>query len=283
MMDNTQHRRLRTALTPLALALTLGNLPQEAYCQKDTASPSAMRQTRRTVKAKQDSLIQLRFDGGSLSQFLDVLRAAYASQAAKLGSNPHLNLIVTGSPATLVLPGFSLYDTTVQEALTAVERMTAAAKQRIKVWRNHDRGSRPIYVINASSLKDPRSATEGGLYTIITRVFSIRNLTTPVPFANTESVLPLEAVLGAVEAGLGLTSPKTGAQAPVVRYHKESGLLFVRADSRHAELVHEILQQLESALMERNNLIRNQQQKARRLESQRGVEKAATPKKRGTR
>ncbi|MCB9882826.1 MAG: hypothetical protein H6832_07080 [Planctomycetes bacterium] len=206
-------------------------------------------------RTKTPVLLSIHFVGGSLSMYLQELRSAH-----KKGGGETLNMIVTGKPDAIQLPRFDLEDTTVDDAIQVLERIEIDHSTRIQVTSQAGRGTpdgSQIYLVNARTVeKTQRGPAEKPT---LTRVLSIRQLTTPLPNVPPDSVLKLETVLGAIEAGLevldeadGQEKQGTATPSAVLRFHESSGLLFLKGSPEQLNIVESVIARLEFDLLARN-------------------------------
>ena len=143
-----------------------------------------------------DGLLTVRFPGGSLTSYVQLLRTA----AAQGGTAP--NIVLTDAAEQVVLPSFEIHDVDVSTALELAEELieppVRASYRRLK----NDRSGRLVHLFRVSG--DARRDQSVPTRTI---VMSLRALTTlPPGYPQDTPALTLEAdqILSAVEAGLQL-------------------------------------------------------------------------------
>ncbi|MCA8969410.1 MAG: hypothetical protein KDC95_06490 [Planctomycetes bacterium] len=206
-----------------------------------------------TRRARTPVLLSIDFIGGSLSRYLQQVRSAH-----KKAGGETLNMIVTGKPDEIRLPRFDLEDTTVDDAIQVLERIEIDRSTRIQVSSQSGRGtpaSSKIYLVSAQTTN--KSTRGSAPRPTLTRVLSIRQLTTPLPNVPPDSVLKLETVLGAIEAGLEVlddadTQEKPATPAAILRFHESSGLLFLKGSPDQLNIVESVIARLEFDLQARN-------------------------------
>ena len=93
------------------------------------------------------------------------------------------------------------------------------------------------------------------------RVFSLRGLITAPADQPDSMVMNVDTVLTAIDTGLGVSEERKAT----IRFHKDSGLIFVRGTNMQVELVRGILGQLENDVQShRASQMRAKQMKAAR-------------------
>jgi hypothetical protein len=101
----------------------------------------------------------------------------------------------------------------------------------------------PVYALRVARARSAASPKEPTFVDLVVRVFSLRMLTHGGVGEATGNGTALEpgTVLSAIETGLSFAqSPRK----PVVRYHTDSGILFVQGTPEHVHVVQEILSSL---------------------------------------
>lgn len=176
--------------------------------------------------------ISVDFSGGTLADFVAAVRAAGAG----------INIVVSPRAADVVLPPMKLQQTRVFAALEAVGRIVAP-EYAVEVGHSeHDPGSKPIYSLTVRHLVK-RTRTQSGKPHKEVRVFSIRTLTQKLPGDPDVPglVTKPETILTAIETGIEAGGEGERAR---IRYHADSGLLFVFGTAAQTSLVGEILRSM---------------------------------------
>ncbi len=183
------------------------------------------------------AVVTASFRGGTLADFVAVVRAA----------EPRANIVVATVAATAKVPPMEVRGAGLDQLLNGA---CAVAEAEFVVRVNEFRGDgEPVYSIVAmpqgplgpqGQVQSTPSKPEES-----TAVFSLNRLTEPDPRLGTPG-LPAETILSAMEAGNG-DEPKQ----PVLRFHRQSGLLFVRGNRTQIALVKDLLSNLERDLDER--------------------------------
>ena len=184
--------------------------------------------------------VSVQFPGGTLKDFVQAIRAVAAD----------VNIVLPDRADKVPVPPITLRNALVMNALeaAAVVQDRDEYQMQVKAFAA-GREQAPVYAIR---IEAPRSTSPvgpaGGASN--TRVLSLRTITEAPPAlpADPSLVMSAETVLTAVKAGLTVAS-----LAPVLKYHAESGLLFVQGPVTAGELVATILRQIESDVTARRN------------------------------
>lgn len=185
------------------------------------------------------------FKGGTLSEFAAALRAASAPQPC--------NIFISGQGEEPRLPAFEFRGVKIATAATAAER----AERTITLSAVQEDDGAPVYVFSYGS-KQRGSAT--------TEVLSIRGLLDAEP-KDPEGVavtLTAETVLSAVEGAVSMAEAESVPLA-TIKFHKESGLLFIRGTERQIGAVRSSINLLQSDVQRRRVVFDDSS--ARRMEA----------------
>lgn len=178
--------------------------------------------------------VTIAFPGGTVGEYLAALRAA-------AGEMP-INVAFTGGVEELAMPPVSFRGVQLDTAIRAIANLAAPRGGRVRVQGSGDQQppgfgvGAPMFVV---SLERPREAD--GIETV-TRVMSLAVLTPPR--ADPASGLTADIALSAVEAAL--QADRTAGTPADIRFHKDSGLLFVTGTPGQCGLVEEVLARLQS-------------------------------------
>jgi len=162
------------------------------------------------------------------------------------------------------MPAIELRSAPIQAALESIA-MVVPDPYRAKAVVNVVPGSGvPVYSVVIAADQPPPASSE-------VRVFTLSTLTKALPTDPVDApvVLPAKTVLSAIEAGARVLNQQFD-----LRYHEESGLLFLRGTSAQIEMVQQVL----------GNLQRDQERVRMELQKQRaaraaGAEHAQLPDK----
>lgn len=203
---------------------------------------------RKRAPAQIDARLNIRFKGGSFSKFLEQLQAVHL---AETGSK--FNLIESGATDEIGLPSFELQNVQVGEALDATESVARMnnGKRRINVSRQsvHSSRSAPIYVVHVERHSTKSKLRARPTPTLLTSVYSTRQITTAVHKEEQQFHYPLDTVLGAIENALEVAldpADKTKGSERKIRHHSSSGLLFVRATPEAISVIDRVLSMMQS-------------------------------------
>ena len=189
-------------------------------------------------------VVTLSFRGGTMAEFVAAVRAA----------EPKANIVVAVGAVGAKLPAIELRGAGIDQALEGACAV-AEAEYPIRIKEFNGPGE-PVYSI--TSIAPPRAQYDAqGTATTNpgapaprsdenTQVFSLNRLTESDPRYAAPEGVKVETILSAIEAGTGDEAKKA-----VLRYHRESGLLFLRGSRAQIGIVKELLSNLERDLQER--------------------------------
>lgn len=244
---------------PLALALTAILAAPAAAQEAQPPAPAATRHS------QADSTISVKFRGGSFADYVSVIRNA----------GEKVNIVIPPMAADVQVPPLSIIDAEVEAALEVAAEIVDA-KHRVKVRTHRSKLGRPIHVIQvyeAPAAPNLTGAvrTQGPPRTEV-RVFSLCALTerlTGDPDQSDFAIKP-STILTAIDTGLAVASEE-GVDKPVIRYHEDSGLLFVQGTPHQTNMVNEVLQRMENDVGRRRSAyILNSNSRGRSAPSQPG-------------
>ncbi|MFK7742563.1 MAG: hypothetical protein AB8H80_19790 [Planctomycetota bacterium] len=219
---------MKTSLAAVLLLLPL-TLPG-LTAQNPAAAASAQAAPARKAASRQPVTVNLKFDGGSLAEYVAAIRA----------QQPKANIVLAVGARTAVVPSLELREAGIEQALEAA-CMAVEADFRVTV-REFKGPGQPVYSIVAEQRRvrktaaapKPAGPARTAMDYRLQRVFSLNEITQERP--NGLPGVSVETVLSAIElAMLGVGDP------PKVRFHKDSGLLLLRGSLDHAELVQQML------------------------------------------
>jgi hypothetical protein len=178
----------------------------------------------------QSPVISIDFAGGTLRELLDAIRRV----------EPRLNITASALAQEVTMPDLSIKGATVLSVLNAA---AAIAPQEYAVACQDTGGpGAPVYMVK---VEQRQMVTPGGAVARReVRVFSLRAVIEPQPGDSKDRpiALPVETVLSALDAGVRLG---TQEQAEL-KYHRETGLLFVNGSPAQITVVNEVLRNLNS-------------------------------------
>lgn len=184
-------------------------------------------------RAAQAAVIDLDFRGGTLAEFVAAVR----------GAQPRANIILAESVAAVRLPTVQLRGAGIEQALEAAT-LAAAGDKRVMVSTHRGNGTGGEFVFVVTAQPEPTSigpAGQGRGGEKMLRVFSLARLTDQQPNDPPNTAVKATTILTAIESGM------TGLMdVPTLRYHEDSGLLFVQGSGQQIAVVQEVLQSIES-------------------------------------
>jgi hypothetical protein len=156
-------------------------------------------------------VVTMAFAGGTLAQFVAAVRAV----------EPNANIVMATRAAEALVPRMELRGAGLEQALESA-CMIAEGPVEVRVKDSGGAGQ-PVYTIQASERRQPKVAGAPAEAEVVQRVFTLNQLTMPRGFGLGIEPLGVETILSAVE----LVTTADG-KAPLLRFHKDSGLLLVR-------------------------------------------------------
>jgi hypothetical protein len=175
------------------------------------------------------------WSGGSLADFL-----------AYLQKLPDINIIVQGDATKVKMGEIRLNQVTLPTALSAVGAVIDVSAASMSVTPLGSGIGRKVYVVCVFPNK-PASPAAGDPTEF--RVFSLKNLTEPMPGDPDNSGLTMKSdtVLTAIDTALAVGGEPEQRKA-VVKYHTDSGLLFVRGTDVQLALIAQVLDRMEESV-----------------------------------
>lgn len=191
-------------------------------------------------------VISIEFQGGSLRELIDAMRRI----------DPKLNITASAMAKDVKLPDLSLKGATVMNVLAAAASITPA--EYAVGCREAGAGGEPVYVV--SVLRTPRAGVAMPREERETSVFSLRPLVEPQPGDSKDKAIHLsvESMLSALEAGVQLT----GGEQAELKYHRDSGLLFIKGTSAQLDVARQVLQSVQRDQTEVRHALDHQRQDA---------------------
>ncbi len=186
-----------------------------------------------------DALIgDLNFPGGTVKQYVEAVEAAIKPRP--------LNVMFYDQAAQVLVGAVRLRSISVGTAMRMLNSEIANNSVKVQYTDGKVPGDQGVYF-----LRGQMNAVDANLLrSLTTRAFSLREWTV----AESPDAAPLAesrraAALGAIEQGLsfGVESNPGPYFKPVVRYHPESGLLFVRANGEDQQIAESIVKQLDES------------------------------------
>jgi hypothetical protein len=193
----------------------------------------------------QAPVISVDFPGGSLRELIDAMRRI----------DPRLNITASSLAQDVKLPEMAIKGAAVINVLTAA---AAVAPPDYAVMCNASQGpGEPVYMVMVQG-RQQQQMGQGMAPAQLreVRVFSLRSLIEAQPADGKDRpiALPVETVLSALESGV-----RMGAREDAeLKYHRDSGLLFVNGQAQQINVVREVLQNLEQDQKEARKLLQNE-------------------------
>lgn len=220
----TRTIRNRTIRTGAVLALLALGLP----AQEEQHEPQRPRSEPVTVT--------LTFEGGTM--------AAFVAEVRKV--QPTANIVMATRAADAIVPPMELRGAGIEQALVcACTVAEGPVEVRVKDFAG---GGRPVYTVLAAPARVQKQVLGADPDEIEQRVFTLNKLTTARVGVEPVSVA---TILSAVEM---VTS--AAGQAPLLRYHQDSGILLVRGTREQVANASQTLAVLASDLDERETRAR---------------------------
>ena len=215
-----------------------------------TVAVPAQEETRTATPANERPpavVVNLSFKGGTLAEFVAALRAAETKA----------NIVVATAAAGAKVPAMDLRGAGIGQALDAA-CVVAESEYPVRVKDFRGPGE-TVYSVIASAPtmmvagpNGPVVGTSTGNVPLAvkaeenTQVFSLNRLTEGDMRYSSGEGMKVETILSAIEAGTSDEATKV-----VLRYHRDSGLLFLRGTRAQTNMVKELLSNLERDVQER--------------------------------
>ncbi|MCA8966062.1 MAG: hypothetical protein H6838_18060 [Planctomycetes bacterium] len=179
--------------------------------------------------------VTLQFGGGTLEKFVREVRVV----------QPKANIVVATRAAEAVLPPIDLRNAGLEQALQGACEV-AESDYEVRV-RDYNGPGEPVYSIvtsdkptRATRATSNQSSSGGGL-TTFSKVYSLARLTDAARQPGGVEPMRVETVLSAIEA-----ANQDDKNPPVLRFHRDSGLLIVRGNAGQQAGVEMLLNVLEN-------------------------------------
>lgn len=197
------------------------------------AQPVTEERPRRVVETP---TLDVNFKGGTLLDLVDLLRA----------QNDMINIVAPELAARVPVPPMQLHSVTAEAALRAaatvvdkpfdlnVQPITEKTGGAVLALRVQERSTRAVTNVGMVSPDEIR-----------VEVFSLRAITKALPNEPDGIVHRTATVLTAIDTGLGFVQAAT---KPSIKFHEDSGLLFVSATIEQIGVVSSVLNQLERSV-----------------------------------
>lgn len=186
-----------------------------------------------------DQVISVHFRGGDLEDYVEAIRAA----------GDKVNIALSPDASAVRVPEIELIDADVHAALDAVSEIVHQ-DWAVSVKAKRSQFGQPVFAVSVRSRRSPEQLRVEQHV----QVFSLRNLTDSLPGDPSNLTVSAETILTAIETGLGISAEHLEqvrglkGEKAFMRYHEDSGLLFVRGRIEHTELVQSILLRMERDL-----------------------------------
>lgn len=180
--------------------------------------------------ARSDRRISVAFKGGTLSEFLELIRAG----------NDWVNIVASPEAKAVTLPELSIKNAGVMQTLQAVAGIVTS-NYSVSVSLQTDQRSEPVHSVRVMLMNHQKPSPTSRQ--IVSKVFSLRFLLQESK--DDSASLGTDAVLTAIDTGLGVEDGEVRAK---IKFHQDSGLLFVRGTFEQTGMISSILDALRSDL-----------------------------------
>lgn len=182
-------------------------------------------------------VLTMAFPGGTMAHFVAALRRV----------EPNANIVMATRAAEALVPPMELRGAGLEQALESA-CMVVEGPIDVAV-KDSGGGGQPIYTILARDRRREQALVDRD--EVVQRVFTLNQLTMRRPGTSGLEPLATETILSAIE--LVTTADDKG---PLLRYHKDSGLLLVRGTPRQVDAAAEALSVMASDLDQREQMLR---------------------------
>ncbi len=169
-------------------------------------------------------VVTMTFPGGTLAKFVSAVRAV----------EPNANIVMATRAAEAMVPPMELRGAGLEQALESA-CMVVEGPVEVRVKDSGGQGQ-PVYTILALERRQPGVVGPPSADQVVQRVFTLNNLTMPRGSGLGVEPLAVETILSAVE----LVTTADG-KSPLLRFHKDSGLLLVRGTNEQVANANEAL------------------------------------------
>lgn len=202
------------------------------------AAASQLAKAESTADTRQRVIEELNFPGGTAKQYVEAVEAAIKPRP--------LNVIFSGDSSQVAVRGIRLRQVSVDTAMRVLHGPLTDEKVWVNFTLDDAAGNTGVYVIASQ----PRDQDARPSNFMSTRTYSLRACTvadSPEDEPRAESMR--KVALSAIEQGLSFAGEAMPAPyvRPTVRYHPESGLMFVRASDRDQSVAESIVKQLDDS------------------------------------
>lgn len=181
--------------------------------------------------------LDVRFNGGTLVDLVQLLRV----------QNDMINIVAPELAARVPVPPMQLHSVTAEAALRAAA-MVVDKPFELTVQPINEKTGGAVLALRVQERTMRMAATSVGLVDpdeTRVEVFSLRAITKALPNEPDGIVHQTKTVLTAIDTGLGFVR---AAANPSIKFHEDSGLLFVSATNEQIQVVTSVLNQLEGSV-----------------------------------
>ncbi len=172
----------------------------------------------------EEELISVTFAGGTVTEYVNFL-------VKEAGT---INIVVALEAADVPMPPVTLTKVTVSAAIDLVDGRSLLERERsIKLDVRH----MPQYTEHEQPTYQIQATVRGSTVRTQASVWTIANLLRGDIFDADDVLAALETALDIIES----------TSEPIIRFHKETGLLIARGDASQLDTIHQVLEQLEQS------------------------------------
>lgn len=232
------------ALTAAALLVTAHAQPvlaQRTQSETQRTQPQTQRSQASSDArpAAQPHLITIDFEGGTLADLVDALKAASPQRP--------VNILYSTEAANIPIPPFEVADAELRSTLQSLAYTSAGSPTTLSAGRTVRWEIAPVgdgvYAVTLDNspqyISTPRGQMLVGQSDRITAVHSITELTTG------GGAMSADAVLSAIQAALSIAGAGEEAE---IRYHEETGLVFARVTHDQGGVIEQTLVNLRRSM-----------------------------------
>ncbi|OAB63586.1 hypothetical protein AY599_11480 [Leptolyngbya valderiana BDU 20041] len=232
------------ALTAVALLVTAHAQPvlaQRTQSETQRTQPQTQRSQASSDArpAAQPHLITIDFEGGTLADLVDALKAASPQRP--------VNILYSTEAANIPIPPFEVADAELRSTLQSLAYTSAGSPTTLSAGRTVRWEIAPVgdgvYAVTLDNspqyISTPRGQMLVGQSDRITAVHSITELTTG------GGAMSADAVLSAIQAALSIAG---AAEEAEIRYHEETGLVFARVTHDQGGVIEQTLVNLRRSM-----------------------------------